>query len=229
MVFTGKLLRQLGTAASFAASLTFGASALAADPPSNPAGDYSENLSFNLKTGGHSWRLDKTYNPPGNVMMEWVPEGQTGQNWTEMITSITFTSRPEPNTGAIIGGIVKNFRSICAKVDILDSASALATDRLRQSVGSPAQYQTYSVLMRCDDPKPSPNPAVTVKKHEVLWIKGMQGWLYSYIVERAWHGDDITPNSILASDDTRKEWKDWGDNVEIAGIPRDKLPAKSPK
>ncbi len=212
--------------ACLALGLCFGTAAYAADDGAKPGGNYTELLTVNMKAGGHAWRLDKTYTPPGNMMMEYVPEGQTGQNWSEMITTITFTSQPQPNTGNIIAGIVRNFRGICGKLDLLDQNTSTETDELRKSVGLPATYQTFSVLLRCDDPKPSPNPAVTVKKHEVLWLKGIQGWLYSYLVQRAWHSDDLAPDSILISDKTHKEWQDWGQNVRISGIPDDKRPKK---
>jgi len=191
-------------------------------------GNYTENLVIGMQAGGHPWRLDKTYNEPNNTMMEWVPQGETGQNWSEMITSITFKNHPEANTANMIAGIVRNFRSICAKVDILDSSSKVETDELRKHEGLPASYQTVSVLLRCDDPKPSPNPAVTVKKHEVLWLKGIQGWLTAYLVQRAWHSNEVSPDSILASDKTRNEWREWGDRVQISGIPDEKLPRKAP-
>jgi len=189
-------------------------------------GNYTELLTLNLQTGGHAWHLDKTYNPPGNQMMEYVPEGQTGQNWSEMITTITFHSQPPPNVANVIAGIVRNFRAICGKLDLADQNASTETDDLRKSAGLPATYQTFSILLKCEDPKPSPSPAITVRKHEVLWLKGIQGWLNSYLVQRAWHSDTLEPGSILASDKTYKEWQDWGRTIRIAGIPDDKRPKK---
>ena len=69
----------------------------------------------------------------------------------------------------------------------------------------------------------SPNPNIHNKKHEVMWFKGIQGFLTAHLIERAWHGDEVTPDSILASAETRRSWQQWFDGVRISGIPDERL------
>jgi len=187
-----------------------------------PPGNYTEGIILSMQVGSHHWHLDMSYDRPISTMQEYVQDGETGQNWSEMITLVTLKNHPEVSTAKYIGGIVQSFRAICAKVEILDLVTKTETDSLRQSVGLPASYQTVSALMQCDDPKPSSNPAIHVKKHEVVWFKGIQGWLTAYIVQRAWHSDDIGPDSILGSEKTRSEWREALDQITIAGLPDDK-------
>jgi len=54
-----------------------------------------------------------------------------------------------------------------------------------------------------------------VKKHEVMWVKAIKGIEYSHIVQRQWHGDEITSDSVLSSTDTRAEWQRWMESVSI--------------
>jgi hypothetical protein len=37
----------------------------------------------------------------------------------------------------------------------------------------------------------------------------------SFLVQRNWHGDVITPESILRSDAMKKEWRDWLQGVRL--------------
>lgn len=156
-------------------------------------------------------------------MMEFVPDGETGERWTEMVTAITLKNMPQANTGSWIAGIVQRIQSRCPKFSVLAKSEGSEIDDLRQSVGLPASYKTYSLLMYCEGGAPSPNPNVHVMKHEVIWFKGIQGFMTAHLVQRAWHGDELPPNSVVNSDATRLAWKKWFDTVKIAGLPDDKL------
>lgn len=189
---------------------------------SSRGNNYIEAIFFNLQAGGHGWQVDATYNNPTDTMTEYVPTGQTGKNWSEMITTIIGKNQPEMNTGLLITNIVQSFQTTCGTVKILEAKADTKTDPVRDRLGLPASYQTFTALVRCDDPRAAPNRTVTLKKHEVVWFKGIQGWLTTYIVQRAWHGDEIPPDSILASDSVRGDWRDWIDSVTIGGAPDDK-------
>ncbi len=196
----------------------------AESPGQSPAPNYSESLTFSGKIDGLSFHLDHSYDLPNHVMQEWVPQGETGANWSQMITTITFKNHPEVDTSKMIAGTIGNFRSICAKVDILKTEVKVQTDPLRQKAGLPAEYKTYSALVHCDSPDPAKRQgSVSLRKHEVVWFKGIQGFLTAHLVQRAWHGDEIKPDSILASADAQKSWQAWINNVAIAGIPKSKL------
>jgi len=189
--------------------------------------NYGETISLNIKTVDHGWHLEMAYNQPASTMQEFTPEGQTGQNWTEMITVTALKNNPRVNTGQMIVGMIQRFRGVCGSVQVIEANEGQETDSLRASAGLPATYKTYTALVRCDDPKATPNPNVLLKKHEVMLLKGMQGWLTAYLVQRAWHSDEIPADSVLSSDATREEWRQWLSGVKVAGIPAGVQPDSS--
>lgn len=191
--------------------------------------NYTENLVLSFAGAGRGFHLDKSYDQPNNIMMEFVPNGETGQAWTEMVTTVTLKNMPQANTGAWIAGVAQRIQGRCPKFSVLAKDEGSEIDELRQSAGLPATYKTYSALIYCEDGAPSPNPNVHVMKHEVIWFKGIQGFMTAYLVQRAWHGDELPADGVIKSDATRQAWKSWLDTVRIAGIPDEKLKAAAPK
>lgn len=186
-------------------------------------GNYTENLLLGFKDTGRGFHLDKSYDQPNNIMMEFVPDGETGQQWTEMITTITLKNLPQANTSAWIAGVAQRVQSRCPKFSILLKEEGSQIDDLRQSAGLPAVYKTFSLLLYCEGGAPSPNPNVHVMKHEVIWFKGIQGFMTAYLVQRAWHADELPLDSVVTSETARLAWKKWFDTVKISGLPDDKL------
>src|SRR3954463_5531378 len=91
-------------AAVCAVSLTLSVLIAAAAPGASaqspaPAPNYGETISLNIKVVDHGWHLEMAYNQPVSTMQEFTPEGQTGQNWTEMITVTALKNNPRVNTG----------------------------------------------------------------------------------------------------------------------------------
>ena len=66
---------------------------------------------------------------------------------------------------------------------------------------------------------------MTLKKHEVIWTKAIRGPLYGHLITREWHGDDLPPDSVLASDSTRQDWQNWFDQVRISSSSANSLVA----
>jgi hypothetical protein len=179
----------------------------------------SENIVLPSDEGGRAWHLDGAYDQPNYVMHTFVQDGETGQNWTEMVTAIALKNKDETDAGRWIAEGVKRIQSHCGGFEILANDQGQQTDAIRVKDGLPATYQTYSVLVHCEGPWANQDPGYQTKKHEVVWFKSIQGFETTYLVQRAWHGDDIAPDSILASPATRQVWKAWIDQVAVRGIP----------
>lgn len=181
----------------------------------------TELLSFDGKADGKTWKLGDSVDRGGMLMQEFVPEGETVDNWSEMITIQTFKQRPDMNMQGLIARTLAGFRDVCANLQLLANNARDQTDELRAAAHLPATYHTYDTLVRCDVAPAArpPGAHVSLRKYEVVWFKGIQGWLSSYLVQRAWHGDTITPDSILGSDATRQRWQGWIDQIAISGAP----------
>jgi hypothetical protein len=132
-----------------------------------------------------------------------------------MVSILTFkTNTFDPKTW--VHSTIQGFQRVCASVDIISEGEKNQVDLVRKMQKLPATYLTYSALIHCKNPPPSPNGDIVVKKNEVLWLKAIKGFQYSHMVERQWHGDEITPGTILASPETRANWQSWMDDVSIA-------------
>jgi len=201
------------------AALQLSATLMAPHASSQPT--YTELLSFDGKADGKTWKLGDSGEQQGVLMQEFVPEGETVDNWSEMITIQTFKQRPDFDTRAFIARVVASFNGTCASLQVLANHAREQTDDLRAAAHLPAAYHTYDTLVRCEVAPAARPPGVNVslRRYEVVWFKGIQGWLSAYLVQRAWHGDTITPDSILASDATRQRWQAWIDQVKISGVP----------
>lgn len=190
-----------------------------APPDTGPKPNYTELLSFAGTTGGLTFHLN--YSKDGNVnLQEYVPEGQTVENWTQMITVLTTKPEHRIEPGGWIVGTVESLKKHCGSVKVFEQHHGTQVDTMRQQQGLPANYQVYSILAVCENPAQAPGPNVTLHRYEAIWFKGIRGWLDDYLVERAWHGDTITPDSLLASRATQDEWRGWINDVSIAGRPK---------
>lgn len=155
--------------------------------------------------------------PPQGLLQVFIPPGQSVGDWSEMVSVSTYKMAFEPK--AWVHNFVQGLTGICRKLDVLTEGAKIQIDPVRQEKNLPAAYQTYNALVHCQDPPASPNPNVVVKKHEVIWVKVIAGFGYTHIVQKQWHGDEITPGSVLSSADTRAAWQRWIDDVAIITAP----------
>lgn len=184
--------------------------------------NYSEVIDFSSKSGNLTFHLGFTNDNALNTHLEFVPNGETVQKWTQMITVITTKPGHRVDPDRWIVGTIGVLQKNCGTVKSFEKRSVPQIDKLRQHQGLPAEYPTYSILAVCENPSQAPGPGVTLHRYEVIWFKGIKGWLADYMVQRAWHADSITPDSILASKATQDEWRNWIDAVAINGRPRPK-------
>jgi hypothetical protein len=137
--------------------------------------------------------------PGGATMTEYVPEGESESDWTEMVTTLALPHGEEPM--ARMTTILDGLRARCRSFRIL------------------AETPTAQ-LVRCDNPRlGTADNGVELHRHEAMWFKTLQGQDHGYVIWRAWHGDIVTHDSVLGSRDTRQEWQNWIDQVTLANRP----------
>lgn len=179
--------------------------AIAEEAPAAPPRSNTESLSLPMGMTGESWHMITNQRQSGYAFEEFVPQGDSGGNWTEMVTVQAF-DRPDFDTSKFIATVIGNVTKGCGEAQLLEK-------------GTPVEggFPTFNALVLCQDPPAHPElPNATLKKYEVIWFKGIQGHLHAYVVQRAWHSDTKSATSILASAATRQSWRNWIYSVCIA-------------
>jgi hypothetical protein len=164
-----------------------------------------EHLDLPIHPGGLQWQaVGGGPLAGGGDMREYVPAGETIADWTQMITALTLPAGQDPR--ARLAAILNGLRGACASYRVMHSAA------------HDVPYRSADFLVRCDQPDDAafPDNNVLLRRHEVIWAKTIQGRSDNYLVWRAWHGDSIPRDSVLASGSVRHEWQDWVDQVGLA-------------
>jgi len=190
--------RVLWAALAVIAGASLATMAAIADERSAPPPPSSESLSLPMGMTGTSWQMITNDKKSGYAVEEFVPRGESGGSWNEMVTVQAF-DRPDLDTSRFIAMVIGQVTKGCGEAQLLEK-------------GTPVEggLQTFNALALCQDPPPHPElPNATLKKYEVIWFKGIQGRLRAYVVQRAWHSDSKSATSILASDATRQSWRNW--------------------
>jgi hypothetical protein len=157
------------------------------------------------KTGIANWSKAAADQQGQLSILELVPNGQSNKDWTEMMTIQTFGQRRDINIHAMIDQIQTAMKGACAGFEVANQDD---------------KPDHVNIMLLCRDPDPAKAPrGVTLKKHEVMWLKGMRGLVSTYLVQRAWHSDVAAKNSVFASPDTRKQWQTWADSVTLCSKP----------
>lgn len=142
----------------------------------------------------------------GSVIREYVPKGQTVDNWDEMITVTTFRTDEK---------IVKGFHQTFAKITLSTFLERICKTLKGKLVLSSVSNNTYdaSLLRVACLVKPGIKGKVSdiyVRNFEMLWAIVIQGTDGIYIVQRAWHTDDeaaITKDHETALDKEKELYR----------------------
>ena len=94
-----------------------------------------ENLLVTVPAG---FKLGYEGSRPGLNLQEWVPENETVENWSEMVTTQVFQQRTDIDPARMLQGIGKQWREACS-----GSTSTPITN------GQVNGYPASMVLMRC--------------------------------------------------------------------------------
>lgn len=176
---------------------------------------------------GPGWSRVARSDAPGNVQQEeFVPTGQTNLEWSEKITSQPLPARVSSRD--VVARLLTTLTSICARFEVLernDRAPPTATGADRQP---PIGQNDFDALVVCEAPDRAKAPSVPLKRYEVVWFRGLSGRYGDYLVQRAWHGDTVPPNAILASSAVRDDWRRWVQSIRIdtsAVVPVGSMPS----
>ena len=181
--------------------------------PASPSTTLSKPVEILALSDMSAWQFAGNSKLGGGLPEEkWVPKGQIGTNWSEMIT---ITNIPHPGSLSPKQWIqlsISRMQSQCAKLEILaqtDSMQAVLAIN-----GLSTDYPVSTMLVHCTDPQPG-SAGEVLKKHEVILMKGMRGPQFGYLITRDWHSDVPSQNSVLRSDAIRQEWRNWAGKIHI--------------
>lgn len=153
------------------------------------------------------------------VVQEKLPAGETPQAWTQIITIKTMPRDRDPQ--AVAAGTVNLLRDVCGHVNIVTTPHRQLVGEVRSLNLPLPEFDATDLLVTCKDPdmaKLHAHPGterVTLRRYEVTWYKLMKGRYANYIVQRAWHGDDIDGSSPLGSAAVLAAWKSWMTGVTL--------------
>ncbi|MBV8192540.1 MAG: hypothetical protein JO339_35300 [Alphaproteobacteria bacterium] len=123
-----------------------------------------ENLLVSMPAGFNSGYQD-TRN--GMSIQEWVPEGETVQNWSEMVTVQVFHDRRDLDPRAMLDSIQRGWLKACAG----SAAAPIVT-------GKVDGYDTAAMVLRCPLNGETGKPETTAFRA----IKGRDSF---YVIQRA--------------------------------------------
>ena len=124
----------------------------------------NENLLVTMPDG---FKVGHSASRNGMDMQEWVPSGETVQNWTEMVTAQVFRNRPDIDPGRYQAEMSKLWAKACPGAVVGQVVT-----------GTTNGYASASLSLRC------PLLASTGKP-EVAVIKAIKGRDSFYVVQRA--------------------------------------------
>ncbi len=170
-----------------------------------------------LDPHGVTWHQVGGAVTPDELITEWVPEGQTDLDWTQIITIKTMARTRDP--AAIVQGAVRLMRGICGKLSVVQTPPRQQLGDVQALGLTLPAFKTTDILVTCEVPDMRPLHKrlgirnEEVRRYEVTWYRSMQGEWQNFIVQRAWHGDEIDGASPLGAKETLEEWKRW-----LAGV-----------
>jgi hypothetical protein len=143
----------------------------------------------------------------GNAsIVEYVPAGQTVQNWTEMVTvQVWHGPQPSLDPKEFVLRIAGRFQRVCKTLQV-------APPSVRQISG----YDNASLALECRDPDRTQAPAQVLSKSiEFLAVRAVRGRDGFYVIQRAWHSDTEQADAPMKSEATLKEWRAYLSQAEV--------------
>ncbi len=124
-----------------------------------------ENLLFNVPS---DYIQDYTDQNKTNLILEWVPDGQSVENWEEMLTVQLFFGPPVQKPGNFAHAFIQSIEGACE-----GGEGQVVKEGLEQG------YKFAFFLAICPE-----NPATG--KPEFIWLKAIAGRDALYVVQKAW-------------------------------------------
>lgn len=163
-------------------------------------GSDGELLDLPQFAGGLRWHSVSAQTGPVPVA-SFVPEGQSRDDWREMIAATALSVSASP--GAAAQARLATLTPACAQSEIHWLSGA-------QSDGG------FDVFVSCTRAPPQARSRVRLPRHEAVWLRGVFGRKANYLIMRSWRGD-TTAASVVDSTAVRAEWRAWFGYVGISG------------
>jgi hypothetical protein len=175
--------------------------------------------SVRIPAAGGVWHQISHATMPTQIVDEYTPAHESGAAWTQIITVKTLPLARDP--APIVQGAVALMRDVCGKVNVVHVAHSQELGEV-SSLDLPLPiFDAADTLVTCRQPDMAAlhnrlgTNRVTLRKFEVTWYKAIRGQQANYIVQRAWHGDEIDATSVLGSDAVLGQWKTWISRVTL--------------
>lgn len=163
----------------------------------------AENLMFVLPKGFK--QIHQARNQQ-QMIMEFVPEGETVKDWTEMVTLRVYFGVRNVDPRAVNKDMQERvWRPVCGRIETHEPA-------LRQEKG----YHVSAAVIDCFDPDPRKTAAqVHLRPREFMLMKVFQGRDSLYILQRAWHGTSGEQPPMMRWEELKKQWAGFMATAEI--------------
>ncbi|MEM1139084.1 MAG: hypothetical protein AAGH45_04305 [Pseudomonadota bacterium] len=152
-----------------------------APAPETPAADVGERLAFPMPAG---WKpVNRVSDADGTVVFaEFVPEAESHDRWSEMITLIVDPGEQfEP--GAYAREMTRSLGQNCASTEVR-----------RHQADRPLPYPHFTGEIICIGSIHRKTAQADIRNFEVLVFQAIQGADAFYMIQRAWHADQVLPD-----------------------------------
>jgi len=132
----------------------------------------------------------------GMLMVEYVPQGETVQNWTEMHTVQIIYGIKIP-TDQFLARIGQGFKKGCDEVEAKYPTKGLVNG-----------YQSEQIFFSCTKEKQTGKGSLTL-------FRVIQGNDSFYVIQRAWRGAPFKSDQMPISNDKFKSWMAYMESVSV--------------
>lgn len=132
---------------------------------------------------------------------EFVPPGETAENWHEMISIQVLLGRSDISPKAAATEFRDQWEEVCRR--FRGTEPDLFWDK---------DYLAARVLVECRDPEPG---RAVLLPLEARMLKAIQGRDSFYVVQRAWRDARDGLGNPWFSPDTRRAWEDYMMEIEL--------------
>lgn len=177
------------------------------DSTSAPAPEEGERLLGDAPAG---WKRIQSSVDPGIRIVEYIPENQDPDNWTEKITFESFSGAPLPDPIEFLKGMSDDQAGACPAHETYPTFSGLENG-----------YPTSVQLMIC-------NHSRMIDQSQVTMIKAIRGNDYFYVVARARRGEPLDEDAPAMSEEEAAGWSLFLRSIRLCDSTREEHACPAP-
>jgi len=144
-----------------------------------------------------NWKEDFRDQSKKSLITEYVPQSQTVQDWTSMITVQIFYNARSSNPIEFLDNVSSRSQKVCKDFSVVESHSEIQNG-----------YPISTSLQAC-------GTYTKTGQGEVTMYKVVQGNDSLYVVQRAWRGNSFTGANIPLSKTELMEWEKYLNAVTV--------------